>query len=149
MFGPHTLTTKHPSQSTNSCFHSCLHVCGLYSHVLCLITLFSHFCPLPHKSRNLINYTRGIHWHSKHKESHCGAGTMRHGWIYIEPLWYIQHSDRRSQTGQRAEKTPLSGRSDWTLTNVLHADVRNSSNILQNHCVCVWECERVCNPYIF
>lgn len=81
--------------------------------------------------------------HSRYKECHCGAGTMRHGWIYIEPLWYAQLSDRRMQTVQRAEKKTLSCRSDWTLTKVLHIGVWNSSCVLQTDSVCVCECDMV------
>lgn len=131
IFGSNKFSTKHLHHRTNSYLYLCLHVCGLL-----LISLFFCVSLLPHKSWNSISYVEGIHWHSKNKECHCGASTMRHGRIYIEPLWYIQLSDRRSQTVQKAVKKPLSSRSNSTLTNTLHADVRNSFNILQNECVC-------------
>lgn len=88
--------------------------------------------PLPHKSRNWINSAGGIWWHGGYKERRCRVATMRHGWIYVEPLWYIQLSDRRRQTVRSAEKKALSCHSGWTLTNVLHTDIRNSSCIPQN-----------------
>lgn len=91
---------------------------------------------LPHNSGNWINCMGGIPC-TLDIRSHCACATMRHGWIYVEPLWYTQLSDRGARTVQRAERKPLSCRSDWTLTKVLHSDLWNSSGVLQIEDVCV------------
>lgn len=122
----------------------CFCACGLCLSVLAFFNptvLLLLYTPSQLWELNQLCWRNSLH--SRYKECHCGAGTMRHGWIYIEPLWYAQFSDRRMQTVQRAEKKPLSYRSDWTPTKVLHIGVWNSSCVLQSDSVCVCECDMV------
>lgn len=64
---------------------------------------------LPHKFVNWINYTGRILCLGRHKECHCAGGTMRHGWIHIEPLWYVLSSvadgRRRGRVQRRSHCT--------------------------------------------
>lgn len=74
-----------------------------------LIQLFVSSLAIPHKSRSRINYTGGIPWFSRYKECHCGGGSMRCGWVYIEPLWYMLSSvtdGRRLGRVQRRSHCP-------------------------------------------
>lgn len=91
-------------------FQPRLHVCGLCLKVLFLKSRSSlSSSALPRKFGNWIYYTGRILCLGRHKECHCAAGTMRHGWIYIEPLWYVLSSvadgRRRGRVQRRSHCT--------------------------------------------
>lgn len=98
---------------------------------------------LPRKFGNWINYTGGILCLGRHKECHCAGGTMRHGWIYIELLWYVLSSvadgRRRGRVQRRshctAGQTALGPKSFTLMFEIPSV----ASKMTEWECVCVTE----------